>query len=174
MSAGIGVNILLGSLLLLMTAVPPLVPLVPWLGSKVLDVLFSRPMNRLQESEADYIGMMLMAEACYDPREAITLWQRMEAASRQGGQMEVPELLSTHPSVSRCFALSLFRFLLPTSQRASLIFVLQLQNQHRIENCRKWLPQAIEKWQTSDCKGNAVFADMFRKALERGSLIIEI
>lgn len=62
-------------------------------------ILISMPMSRKQESEADYIGLMLMAEACYDPREALGFWRRMSWFAQQHGQ-EPPELLSTHPSVS--------------------------------------------------------------------------
>jgi len=51
------------------------------------------PYSRIQESEADKIGLNLMASAGFDPRESITLWQNM---SRQ--EEEVPEFLSTHPS----------------------------------------------------------------------------
>ena len=49
--------------------------------------------SRSQESEADELGIFIAADAGYDPREAIALWQRMSA---QGG--EPPEFLSTHPS----------------------------------------------------------------------------
>ena len=52
------------------------------------------PYSRTQESEADEIGLMLMAEAGYDPREAVKLWQNFEALSGQ----RPPEFLSTHPS----------------------------------------------------------------------------
>jgi len=53
------------------------------------------PMSRAQESEADRIGLVLMALAGYDPREAIGLWERMRAASSGKRQAE---WLSTHPA----------------------------------------------------------------------------
>jgi predicted Zn-dependent protease len=53
------------------------------------------PYNRVQESEADIIGVDLMAKAGFDPRQSIALWQKMEQASQ--GQQPV-EFLSTHPA----------------------------------------------------------------------------
>jgi predicted Zn-dependent protease len=52
------------------------------------------PYGREQEREADLIGLDLMADAGFDPRESIALWQNMAKAG--GGQP--PEFLSTHPS----------------------------------------------------------------------------
>lgn len=53
------------------------------------------PYSRLQETEADKLGLIFMAMAGYDPRVGPDFWKRMSAAS--GGQ-KVPEILSTHPS----------------------------------------------------------------------------
>jgi predicted Zn-dependent protease len=52
------------------------------------------PFSRLQENEADRLGLIFMAMAGYDPQAAVEVWQGM-AARGQGG---VPEFLSTHPA----------------------------------------------------------------------------
>ncbi len=64
------------------------------LGSSLTQVMFTLPNSRSNETEADRMGVELAARAGYDPRAAITLWQKMERAGG-GGQ---PEILSTHPS----------------------------------------------------------------------------
>jgi predicted Zn-dependent protease len=56
------------------------------------------PFSRLQESEADHMGLIFMAMAGYDPHGAVDFWQRM-AASNKGSL--TPELLSTHPADKR-------------------------------------------------------------------------
>ena len=52
------------------------------------------PWGRAQESEADRIGLSLMAKAGYDPASAIAFWERMA----QVGGDKPPEFLSSHPS----------------------------------------------------------------------------
>ena len=57
------------------------------------------PYSRKNESEADKIGMILMAKAGYDPAEALHFWKRMEAATKgksRGGSLE--KFMSTHPT----------------------------------------------------------------------------
>jgi len=54
------------------------------------------PYSRLQESEADRLGLIFMAKAGYDPRAAPEFWRRMSEAAR--GKTKPPEFLSTHPA----------------------------------------------------------------------------
>ena len=56
--------------------------------------LLEYPNSRTQEREADHIGLLMMAESCYDPSKAIDLWTRMDKAQ----QVAPPQFLSTHPS----------------------------------------------------------------------------
>ena len=53
------------------------------------------PFSRKQESEADIIGMMYMANAGYPPSESVKIWDRME---KETGGSALPAFLSTHPS----------------------------------------------------------------------------
>ncbi len=53
------------------------------------------PYARGHESQADEVGLMLAAAACFNPREAVPLWQRM---GQMSGGKKPPEFASTHPS----------------------------------------------------------------------------
>ena len=64
------------------------------LSRLVLDVTFNLPNSRIDEQEADRIGVELAARGGYDPRAAISLWQKMQ----QAGGSKPPQFLSTHPS----------------------------------------------------------------------------
>jgi len=65
------------------------------LGNMVADVTLNLPNSRTHEVEADRMGVELAARAGFDPRAAITLWEKMAKVS-SGGQP--PKWLSTHPS----------------------------------------------------------------------------
>ena len=62
-------------------------------GSMLAQTGFLLPGSRAQESEADVVGQRLMAQAGFDPRAAVELWQNMIAA----GGSRPPQWLSTHP-----------------------------------------------------------------------------
>ncbi|TVY83755.1 Mitochondrial metalloendopeptidase OMA1 [Lachnellula suecica] len=66
------------------------------LGSIAMDVGIMRRASRKQESEADYLGLMMMAKACYNPKAAVDVWVRMENANKN----DIPGWLSTHPTNS--------------------------------------------------------------------------
>lgn len=71
------------------------------------------PFSRAHESEADRIGLTLMAEAGYDPEAAVSFWERMAAATGGAGGKGLEKFLATHPS-----------------------------NAERIAQIRAWLPEA--------------------------------
>ncbi|MGC8744020.1 MAG: M48 family metallopeptidase [Verrucomicrobiia bacterium] len=71
------------------------------------------PHSRMQESEADHIGLIYMARAGYNPEEAIAFWQRFAEYNRTHGGSTAPAFLRTHPL-----------------------------DEKRIEQLKSWLPEA--------------------------------
>ena len=61
------------------------------MGSQLLSLTYSRS----DETQADGLGLVMSAQAGYDPRAGVTLWEKMMKASGGGGP---PKLLSTHPA----------------------------------------------------------------------------
>jgi len=64
------------------------------LSQIVLDLTFNLPNSRTDEMEADRIGVELAARSGFDPRAAVSLWEKM---AKVGGS-QPPQFLSTHPS----------------------------------------------------------------------------
>lgn len=88
----------------------------------IVSSLMEKPSSRHMETEADYIGLMMMAEACFNPRAAIGVWERMLRAEGNNALMSKMQFLSTHPSSER-----------------------------RIENMMKWQPEAEERREKAGC-----------------------
>mmetsp|Transcript_23806 Transcript_23806/g.56078 ORF Transcript_23806/g.56078 Transcript_23806/m.56078 type:complete len:208 (-) Transcript_23806:290-913(-) len=80
------------------------------------------PNSRIQEREADQIGMRLAAEACYDPGALSRVCGRMDAAGKNGNDKSLsnkpPEFLSTHPS-----------------------------DESRVADMRRWLPEEQKRFE---------------------------
>lgn len=94
------------------------------LNRLILNTVLQLPASREMEAEADYVGLMIMSKACFNPGEAVHVWQRMSAYEKQmskiGGM--VPEFLSTHPASTS-----------------------------RITNIQKWLPEANSLREQAGC-----------------------
>lgn len=71
------------------------------------------PHNRTQESEADYIGLLRMAQAGYPPEASVAFWERFASYKEQGGDGGPPWFLRTHP-----------------------------MDEKRIADLKKWIPEA--------------------------------
>lgn len=60
----------------------------------IFQYIYNLPQGRLQEAEADEVGLSMMAQSCFDPNAAYRLWKRMENKDKD----HIPQFLSTHPS----------------------------------------------------------------------------
>ena len=96
-SQQMGVNVTVETLAGLSSGNPLVVQSVSDLLGAGASVGVLLPWGRIQESEADHLGLILMAKAGYDPHAARDLWVRMAELSAKGSG-KPPEFLSTHPS----------------------------------------------------------------------------
>ena len=64
-----------------------------YLAGQFLKFVFELPYSRGLEKEADEVGIMLAARACFDVRYSAAFWKRMNEA-----EGDIPEILSTHPA----------------------------------------------------------------------------
>ena len=82
-----------------------------------------RPFSRKTESEADHIGLLLMSKACYDPSNAVLMWNRMsDLEKKQGMNSALLKYISTHPV---------------SNDRANQI--------------QQWLPEALKETERNHC-----------------------
>lgn len=106
------------------------------LSQYVTSLVLELPNGRAQETEADHIGLLMMAQSCYDPDQVPALWSRMaEYEKKHGGAP--PQFLSTHPS-----------------------------SFNRGDTIRKWLPEAHAKYQESECQATSRHIEDFRKTFQ--------
>lgn len=107
------------------------------IGNIIADATILKPSSRKQETEADYIGLRILSQACYEPEAALTFWENMRRIERQSGQLGgggVGDFFSTHPGTD-----------------------------DRIEKIRGWLPEAMQVREQSDCAQTDSMAGEFRR-----------
>ena len=90
-------------------------------SQSIVDIALKKTNSRTQESEADYIGLLMVAKACYDPHAAVGLWHRM-AKEEKDARHATPQFLSTHPA-----------------------------SQNRVKTIEHWLPEAADVQAASEC-----------------------
>ncbi|KAG0668802.1 metalloendopeptidase [Maudiozyma exigua] len=112
------------------------------LDNLLTDGLLRMPASRQMETEADYIGLMIMARACFNPSEAINLWKRMSDFERKSNMNGAPlEFLSTHPASER-----------------------------RIQNMEKWMTQAYDVREQADCSATTSYYKDIQNSIFGSSL----
>lgn len=106
------------------------------LSQALVGYLLELPSSRKHEAEADHIGLLMMAQSCYDPEAAVRFWGTMQAVEeRKGGSP--PQFLSTHPS-----------------------------SKNRQEWLQKMLPQAQQLMEQNNCSTTSRYMDDFRSTLQ--------
>ena len=90
----------------------------PWMTKLIVDLPFSRKL----ELEADYMGLVIMSLACFDPSVAGQFWSAMSKGSEDGDDFQPSEILSTHPA-----------------------------HKTRIQKLKEWLPQMRSIYEQQNC-----------------------
>ncbi|KAI8981646.1 peptidase family M48-domain-containing protein [Mycotypha africana] len=125
-----------------------------------INYLMMMPFSRKCETEADDIGLQLMSLACFDPREAVGLWERMEAV----GASKLPQFFNTHPSHENRFK-NLSKKVRNTFLYLSYsgLGLTKIRYAHRYHFPLLQLPAALQKRAESDCQTEMSTFDRFRK-----------
>ncbi|CAL1547099.1 unnamed protein product [Lymnaea stagnalis] len=71
-----------------------------WFCHSLFDFLL-KPLSRMQETEADKVGMMFASRACYDYREGAVFWEKIAKIESALENFTIPEWLGTHPDSSK-------------------------------------------------------------------------
>lgn len=130
------------------------------------------PFSRSQESEADRVGLMLMAKAGYDPRTSLEVWQRMEKRESGHSRGAPPEFLSTHPGYEtrvqrmREYIPEAITYYRPAENRAELLPSLQSLDSPKARAERELLKriQAVNQ-QAGDARGERAVVEALGYAL---------
>ncbi len=108
----------------------------------IVDIALRKTNSRKQESEADYIGLLMLSKACYDPHAGVDLWRRM-AEEEKDERFATPQFLSTHPA-----------------------------NKERMKQIEHWLPEAADIQSKSNCESTARLCKSLSNALSFICIII--
>lgn len=98
-SRGVILDVLLALPIVLLWAVFPdaVAAIFQILGASVINIFHHLPYSRALESEADDVGLILAAKACFDVREAVVFWGIMRTLTELKIEKDIPPILSTHP-----------------------------------------------------------------------------
>ncbi|PSC68549.1 Pentatricopeptide repeat-containing mitochondrial [Micractinium conductrix] len=103
-----------------------------------LTAIFFLPNSRKAETEADVIGVQIMARACYDPSAMVSVFEKMGAAEKRDGGDKIPKFLRTHP-----------------------------HSGDRVVAIRKMLPQAEGLYEMSGCEAAGGALAGFRTVMQK-------
>ena len=120
-----------------------------WESQSLVDLALRLPFSRRMESEADHIGLLMMAQACYDPRAAVGLWERMAQAEK----FIVPQILSTHPASKKRMAV--IEEWLPQAQQKRAESRCETTRRHMDGFTRMFAPEEVRGAVQRDVRGDA-------------------